>query len=571
MRNLIFAIAIFSLMPCVSYGQLTYKEKEKIIYKIFKDELSNDKRRTKLDKAIEKNPNFGDLYYLRAILIPDFSKSKENWLRGVENGLDLGLSPTLKIYKKIGLLGHNRKGPFVTFCEQYIKLIVENQNGTSNLLMQNTLCLKINEWSKKYNSLDYQADFMVALANFNLYRNCSKEYQINECELQLNKLNNNLSVLKRHKAYSKKNYKKYIDLFDEVDKLRNKILKSNFSEDLDFVLSGNYETTSSHADIIIKKNKLNDYLRVNWGDDTYEFSKTKEDKYKSLTGIKSYGYVNMIFKTDNRFRLLWTKVVSSGPLGEVKKSFYVEYFKKYTEIGCVQGDCNSGFGFYIYDNGDRYEGNWQEGKRNGKGIQNQENGTIYDGDFYNDQYHGKGKITFSGDTFYPSGSSYIGDFANNKLDGYGTFRWKSGDRYIGNFKDGKFNGYGEKISMLDLPYDQGMYKDGELQEEKIRAKKESHGYQLEFKNEINGSYFYDVFLNGVIEDNIHITTSRDSEPGSSILISRFAPPNSWRNFHWFYEARSNSMKNIDYDIRIYDIFSLKEAISKALMDEYSRQ
>jgi len=38
-------------------------------------------------------------------------------------------------------------------------------------------------------------------------------------------------------------------------------------------------------------------------------------------------------------------------------------------------------GLYIWKDGERYEGNWAEGKFHGKGIKTLPDGTIFDGDW----------------------------------------------------------------------------------------------------------------------------------------------------------------------------------------------
>jgi len=45
-----------------------------------------------------------------------------------------------------------------------------------------------------------------------------------------------------------------------------------------------------------------------------------------------------------------------------------------SKSGCVMGDCLSGYGVYVYDNDDVYDGYWKDGKRNGRGIYSFVNG-----------------------------------------------------------------------------------------------------------------------------------------------------------------------------------------------------
>lgn len=61
-----------------------------------------------------------------------------------------------------------------------------------------------------------------------------------------------------------------------------------------------------------------------------------------------------------------------------------------TSTGCVSGNCVNGFGKFVYDDGNTYEG-----------------------DFVNSKFEGQGTYTFE------DGSYHIGEFKNNKQNGYG--------------------------------------------------------------------------------------------------------------------------------------------------------
>lgn len=53
----------------------------------------------------------------------------------------------------------------------------------------------------------------------------------------------------------------------------------------------------------------------------------------------------------------------------------------------------------------------------------------YIGEFQDGKKHGKGKLVFS------NGDTYIGDFSNDKRHGWGSFLFNDGSRYVGNFKN----------------------------------------------------------------------------------------------------------------------------------------
>ena len=53
-------------------------------------------------------------------------------------------------------------------------------------------------------------------------------------------------------------------------------------------------------------------------------------------------------------------------------------------------DKKHGKGVYVYANGDKYEGDWLDGKKHGKGVITFADGNKYEGDFVDGKFHGKG-------------------------------------------------------------------------------------------------------------------------------------------------------------------------------------
>ena len=80
--------------------------------------------------------------------------------------------------------------------------------------------------------------------------------------------------------------------------------------------------------------------------------------------------------------------------------------------GCFDGDCNNGFGKMINPRTDeKYEGEWRNGKRDGRGVE-----------------------------FYADGEKkYVGNYKNGKYEGNGSFFHKNGDKYVGKYKNGSMN------------------------------------------------------------------------------------------------------------------------------------
>ena len=61
---------------------------------------------------------------------------------------------------------------------------------------------------------------------------------------------------------------------------------------------------------------------------------------------------------------------------------------------------------------------------------------LYEGEFQDGKIQGKGIMTF------PEGQRYEGDFVNEKFEGSGMYTWPNGNRYEGQFANGKFEGRG---------------------------------------------------------------------------------------------------------------------------------
>ena len=83
---------------------------------------------------------------------------------------------------------------------------------------------------------------------------------------------------------------------------------------------------------------------------------------------------------------------------------------------CIEGDCVNGKGIYLYSSGEKYEGQFKNGKLHGRGILN-----------------------------FPDGNKYIGQFKNGKRHGHGILNFPDGDYYIGEWKDDLPKGQGTEI------------------------------------------------------------------------------------------------------------------------------
>ncbi len=95
-----------------------------------------------------------------------------------------------------------------------------------------------------------------------------------------------------------------------------------------------------------------------------------------------------------------------------------------------------GWGVYRYANGDRYEGEFEKDMKHGQGVFLFRNGDIYTGPFRHNMKHGRGRLAFA------NGDRYVGEFADNAIRGKGMMLYRNGNRYAGDFSNGLKHGNG---------------------------------------------------------------------------------------------------------------------------------
>jgi hypothetical protein len=102
-----------------------------------------------------------------------------------------------------------------------------------------------------------------------------------------------------------------------------------------------------------------------------------------------------------------------------------------------------GKGAVIFLNGDRYEGDFIGGMRHGKGVYLYADGSFYEGDYKDGVKHGKGTQKMSDGTFY------IGQFDEGERRGRGVIHFANGDSYNGHFQEGRYHGRGVLVHAVD--------------------------------------------------------------------------------------------------------------------------
>ena len=56
--------------------------------------------------------------------------------------------------------------------------------------------------------------------------------------------------------------------------------------------------------------------------------------------------------------------------------------------------------------------------------------------------NGQGTYTWVSGNTWLNGNKYVGEYKNGKPHGQGTYTWANGNKYVGEFKDAKRNGLG---------------------------------------------------------------------------------------------------------------------------------
>ena len=180
--------------------------------------------------------------------------------------------------------------------------------------------------------------------------------------------------------------------------------------------------------------------------------------FESIENQKENGIINI---EHNKLKIYNPKDINKmriyqGDLNIIgERNGFGKYITPYCVlIGMWKNDNFSGWGRESRCNGDTFEGRFENGLINGKGIfMNAKNckyigdfknmkrwgkgklatdKIIYEGEFYDNMIHGKGRIKF-----LKNSVEYIGNFNKNKIDGRGVIKFKNGDKYDVEIKNGE--------------------------------------------------------------------------------------------------------------------------------------
>ena len=234
-----------------------------------------------------------------------------------------------------------------------------------------------------------------------------------------------------------------------------------------------------HSFICRKSNYINDDNIIDVSEETFSSISLKSNQIKighiqfctssDLDNDKIKGYFllkNKMFKyfgEKNEFnkktgygKIIWEDTSSLKAIFKNSKVNGIVYFKNTTnENSTYFGEYieNIPKGYGIYKNkGYIIEGNsWEKNYLNGLGIAVWDETERYEGEFIKSVKNGIGSY------MWPDHSIYVGQFSENKINGIGEMRFANGNFYEGEFNNGFLNGWG-KFTWYDGKIFEGNYE-----------------------------------------------------------------------------------------------------------------
>ena len=281
------------------------------------------------------------------------------------------------------------------------------------------------------------------------------------------------------------------------DKDKNIQIQSPFQYK-NFIYFGEY-IEKSENNIINENNENNKIIESdekNKENGNNENNKINENNEINENKLIAHGRGLLIYKNGDKYL---------GNFENGKKSkLGIYYFKNGAKYkGQWENNKLNGYGIYYYANGTIYEGYFKDNKRNGSGILTTSNGDIYESQWENGNISCIGKIIYKdgkiyegyiknykkdscGTIKYPNGDAFTGIIFDDSLY-FGTFTRKNGDTYLGYFKDSKMNGYGKLKNVIKNEVYEGYFNND---------KKQGIGKYFYNNGDIYNGYWFDDLRNG---------------------------------------------------------------------------
>ena len=178
-----------------------------------------------------------------------------------------------------------------------------------------------------------------------------------------------------------------------------------------------------------------------------------------------------------------------------------------------------------------YSGDFVDGAFQGRGTMIWQNGDKYVGEFHNSNVHGRGVTTYSPVGDRADMLSYDGDYVNGASQGQGTMTWRDGEKYEGQWHGGQMNGRGVVTYGPDnvdgLVSFEGDFKDGQR-----------HGRGTMIWR--NGTKYEGRWRDGQINGRGLMTFAPGNPAGVESYEGDFvnARPSGWGTMKWIYGIRT---------------------------------
>ena len=233
-----------------------------------------------------------------------------------------------------------------------------------------------------------------------------------------------------------------------------------------------------------------------------------------------------------------------------------EVFEGRFENGLLNGK-----GIYLDSKSNKYLGEFKDMKRWGKGKLNTDT-ILYEGDFYDNKIQGKGKIKF-----LKSGIEYEGTFINDNIEGSGIFKWINGDIYEGEVKDGKMHGNGIYKYKNGKIY-KGLFENGQIanngyMNNSSSMKKNNYSLETEKFNYIN-PYRKIYNLSQEIKENYHPEDNfKSTKANQNYSVNNNIFNNLKNNNTSQYESKTFNYENVqnyekDFDKNMFNINEFRQ-------------
>ena len=502
------------------------KDKEKINkknnHRIFDMDDSLDKI-SRIDDEFITNPNnntndininFSSNPSQKNLLSTDIDKDLQENLKKITKNIQLdfqkinnnSITNPKQTYYKIS----NKKPLNMKMSEKNSINKIKDKFQTSNLTPRkyNNVFINNNSYSKNYSEINYSEQTSRYYKNKSVapYKH---QYINNRNSINLTNVTLNNLKTDRIEEENDDNIKKNISLLNDKEKLKNKDNSciSAYNPHTNFKIKKITFSQKSNNNIIINNNITisNNENSINSTPKNKEITK-EEIKIKLIKELEKQNknqstqkkYIEYIEKS-----LSNPKIISSTY--KLKNLTLKLISQKDIIIGFQEENSqNIKYGIQYSQNGDYYEGEFNNNKKEGNGKLILKNGTIYEGSFKNNKHNGYGKLT------QLDGEIFAGEWKEGKIDGNGIRYHSNGDKYIGNYKNNLKHGIGHYIFSNGNSYD-GNWENGKANGKGKFIFKNGNFYEGEFKDNIisgkgvfnmkNGDCYIGIFKNGLINGN----------------------------------------------------------------------